>query len=113
VAGFLAITGTPPFGLFFSKFIIFKAAFDQGEWVVGVILLLLLAVIFIAMATACLSMAQGRTDSSIVQVTGTRRWLTLVPSMALGAVALGLGIGIPQSLNHLLSMAAQTIGGAL
>ena len=61
VAGFLAITGTPPFGLFFSELTILKAAFDQHhrEWI-GVIYLVLLAVIFIGMATAFLRTAQGQ-----------------------------------------------------
>ncbi len=113
VAGFLAITGTPPFGLFFSKFIILKAAFDHGQLFVGIALLVLLAVIFIAMATACLGMAQGSAESSTARATGPCRWLTLVPSAALAAVALALGIGIPDSLNHLLSMAVRTIGGVL
>ena len=55
------------------------------------------------MATACLGMAQGTPDPSVVHPAGPRRWLTLVPSAGLAAVALGLGIGIPHGLSNLLS----------
>ncbi len=50
VAGFLAITGSPPFGPFLSELTILKAALDQGRGVVAVGYLALLAVIFIGMA---------------------------------------------------------------
>ncbi|RPI20476.1 MAG: NADH dehydrogenase FAD-containing subunit [Acidobacteria bacterium] len=113
VAGFLAITGTPPFGLFFSKFLILKAAFDGGHWLVGVMLLVLLAVIFIAMATACLGMAQGIPDSKQPRPGPGHGWLTVVPSAALAAVALAFGIGIPPGLAHVLSAAAQAVGGVI
>ncbi len=50
LAGFLAITGTPPFGAFLSEFTILKAALDLDRgWVAG-IYLLLLAIIFVGMA---------------------------------------------------------------
>ena len=35
VAGFLAITGSPPFGPFLSELVILKAALDQGQMVVA------------------------------------------------------------------------------
>ena len=59
IVGFLAITGTPPFGLFLSKFIILKAAFDGGHVWIAIIVLAFLAVIFIGMTTAFFAMAQG------------------------------------------------------
>ena len=62
LAGFLAITGTPPFGLFLSKFTILKAAFDGGHLWIAIVLLIFLAVIFIGMTTAFLAMAQGEPE---------------------------------------------------
>jgi hydrogenase-4 component F len=52
VAGFLAITGSPPFGSFLSELTILKAALDQGRGAVAGGYLTLLAVIFIGMARA-------------------------------------------------------------
>ena len=43
IAGFLAITGSPPFGPFLSEFTILKAALDQGRNGVALIYLLTLS----------------------------------------------------------------------
>jgi hydrogenase-4 component F len=68
LAGFLAITGTPPFGLFLSKFTILKAAFDGGHLWIAIVLLVFLAVIFIGMTTAFLAMAQGEPEKTADKV---------------------------------------------
>jgi len=62
VGGFLAITGSPPFGLFVSELLILKAALDQGRWGVAMAYLALLSVIFIGMAAIFCRMAQGRSS---------------------------------------------------
>jgi hydrogenase-4 component F len=59
VAGFLSITGSPPFGLFLSELVILKSALDQGHLVVAVSYLGLLGIIFVGMATTVLGMYQG------------------------------------------------------
>lgn len=59
VAGFLAITGTPPFGLFVSEITILKGAIEGRHWLVAVLYLLLLTVIFVGMAGVFLRMAFG------------------------------------------------------
>ncbi len=110
LAGFLAITGTPPFSPFFSKFLILKACFDSGHWLVGVLLLFLLALIFVGMAKACLSMSQGVPDADD-SPTPVRGWLTVLPPAALAGIALWLGLGIPAQLVNLLDAAAQALGG--
>jgi hydrogenase-4 component F len=110
VAGFLAITGTPPFGPFLSKFTILKAAFESGQIWVGVLLLGLLAVIFIGMTTAFLGMAQGAPEQSA----GDRvrdRWWQIVPPAVLGLLLLWLGVAVPETFNRLLQQIAATLGG--
>ena len=59
VAGFLAITGSPPFGPFLSELIILRSAIEQGQPIVAAAYLLLLSIIFIGMATIVLRMYQG------------------------------------------------------
>ncbi len=85
--GFLAITGTPPFGLFLSKFTILKAAFDGGHFWLAAIFLAFLAIIFIGMTTAFLGMAQGEPQKQ------TRRerdlWWQLLPPQCLGCWSFG------------------------
>ena len=59
LAGFLAITGTPPFGVFLSEFAVLRSAVDQHRpWIVGAYLFLL-AVIFLGMAAIVLPMVHG------------------------------------------------------
>src|SRR5262249_35647551 len=47
LAGFLAITGSPPFGPFFSEFSILRAAVSEGRFVIAGLFLLMLIIIFI------------------------------------------------------------------
>jgi hydrogenase-4 component F len=113
VAGFLAITGTPPFGTFTSKLLILKAAFDTGQpwgmWV-GVVFLGLLAVIFIGMTTAFLGMAQGEPEKPIGP--GRDRVWQIAPPVVLGLLVLWLGLAVPESLDSVLREIARTLGGA-
>lgn len=60
IAGFFALTGTPPFSTFLSKFIILKAALQNGHLVASSIMLLLLALIFVGLAKIFLSLFQKR-----------------------------------------------------
>jgi hydrogenase-4 component F len=111
VAGFLAITGTPPFGLFLSKFAILKAAFDGGHVWIGAALLGFLAVIFIGMTTAFLGMAQGEPDKWS-RDRERDRWWQIVPPAVLGALVLWLGLAVPETLAAVLRQIASTLGGA-
>jgi hydrogenase-4 component F len=59
IAGFLSITGSPPFGTFLSEFTILKAALDGGQNVVAALYLVFLSLIFVGMVNIVLRMAQG------------------------------------------------------
>ncbi len=108
LAGFLAITGTPPFGPFLSEFTILKAALDQDQFVVTFLYLGLLALIFIAMANVVLRMGQGQ---------GTREpaaeplW-SIVPPAVLCLTVLVLGVYIPPEIQSLLHDVARLLGGS-
>ena len=60
LAGFLAITGSPPFGPFLSEFTIVNAALGSGQFLVGGLFLLLLGVVFIGMGATVLAVVQGK-----------------------------------------------------
>jgi hydrogenase-4 component F len=119
-AGFLAITGSPPFGPFLSELIILKSALDQGRIAIAIAFLLLLSVIFIGMAAIVLKMCQG---SPVSQSTGeslqvenarevrTESALAVIPPLALGLGVLVLGIYLPPALHGLIEHAAKAIGG--
>lgn len=117
IMGFLAITGSPPFGTFLSELIILKSALDQGRYVVAAVYLSMLCIIFVAMATVVLSMAQGNHEG----LPGSDRSLprsfflgesplAVIPPLMLGAAVLMLGVYIPLFLQKVLEEAARTIG---
>ena len=64
VAGFLAIAGSPPFGLFVSELIILKGALQGGHVWVAAAYLTALGVIFVGMARSVLQMAYGATEGT-------------------------------------------------
>jgi hydrogenase-4 component F len=109
IVGFLAITGTPPFGLFLSKFIILKAAFDGGHVWIAIIVLFFLAVIFIGMTTAFFAMAQGEPQKQISR-NPDRLW-QITPPALLGLLVLWLGLAVPGKLSDVLHQIAATLGG--
>src|SRR5258706_6482887 len=65
--GFLAITGSPPFGPFISEFSILNGAFDARRFVVGALFLSLLLIIFIGMGRTVLTVVQGRPTTAARQ----------------------------------------------
>ncbi|HEU5181177.1 MAG TPA: proton-conducting transporter membrane subunit, partial [Candidatus Polarisedimenticolia bacterium] len=111
VAGFLAITGSPPFGVFLSELVILKAALDGGHPLVAVIYLALLTVIFIGMLAIVLRMAQpGETPALLPRRTGKREEISAVlPPLALAATVLVLGIYVPPALSALLARAGESL----
>ncbi len=109
VAGFLAITGSPPFGTFLSEFTILKAMIDQGHPVVAAIFLLLLGVVFAGMASVVLPMVQGPAPTGIGPV--REPGFSLLPPVLLGAGVLVLGLHVPPFLAGMLAEAARALGG--
>jgi len=110
VAGFLAITGSPPFGTFLSEFAILRAAIAQGHVFVMVMYLALLALAFMGMAGAFLRMAQGPCEAS-ASSSVKEGMLAIIPPAILGTGVLLLGLYVPSQLTDLLEQAAQTLGG--
>jgi hydrogenase-4 component F len=110
VAGFLAITGSPPFGPFLSELTVLKAAIDGGQGFVAVAYLALLSLIFVGMAMVVLPMVQGEPAEPAEGLRREAAWATLAPA-ALLTLVLVLGIYVPPRLNDVLSQAARDLGG--
>jgi hydrogenase-4 component F len=111
LAGFFAITGSPPFGTFLSEFTILKAAIEQGHIVIAVGYLLILAVIFVAMATIVLRMYHGSLVAQDENRDVREPYLTIFPPIVLCVLALILGVYMPPFLQRLLTDAATQLGG--
>ncbi len=111
IAGFLAISGSPPFGLFVSELAILQGAFSAGHWGAAVGYLVALSAVFVGMATIVLRMAYGGEDAA-ASATPRRReplW-SLVPPALLGLAVLVLGVYVPPELADLLRRAAAELG---
>ena len=109
LAGFLAITGSPPFGPFVSEFTIVSAALGGGQYLAGGLLLGLLGVAFIGMGGTVLAVVQGEPPTS--PDTGIRDSLsTTAPILLCMACVLLLGVYIPPPLDGLLREATAFLG---
>jgi hydrogenase-4 component F len=109
ITGLFAVTGSPPFGLFLSEFTILSGAVRGGHpWVAGT-MLVLLAVIFIGMATVILEVAYGEPDPAVPKERESG-WLVVGPlALAVGVLLLGLYLPVP--LRDVLAQAATSLGG--
>lgn len=109
MAGFFAITGSPPFGPFVSELTILKAAFDQAHYGVAAAYLGFLAVAFVGMSTVVLRMGQGETSVASNDGGGEPARAVLAPAVLLGA-ALALGLHVPAALRVAIEEAARALG---
>ena len=111
LAGFLAITGSPPFGPFISEFAILNGAFDAGRFYTGGLFLFLLLVVFIGMGATVLHVVQGRPPTGVRHTPYRDSLLTGAPVIVLMLLVLMLGVYIPAPLHHLLNDAVRYLEG--
>ncbi len=112
MAGFLAITGSPPFGIFISELTILKGALASGRYVVAAVYIFLLAIIFIAMARIVLPMVFGSREQidTTKPVLHEAKWYVLPTTVLLGIITL-LGLYMPTFLSKFLDQCAIFGGG--
>lgn len=111
VCGLLALTGSPPFGLFLSEFTILKGVLDQGRGGLAAVYLGLLALVFVGMATPVLRMAEASVAARPAPPAVAERALAVVPAAGLGLLVLGLGVYLPPALSDALHRTAAVLGG--
>jgi hydrogenase-4 component F len=104
--GWLAITGSPPFGPFLSEFTIVNAAFSGKQYLTGGAFLALLAAIFIGMGTTVLAVVQGPAPKEFEAIEFRDGMRTGLPIILAMAVVLLLGLYIPQPLDAMIRQAA-------
>jgi hydrogenase-4 component F len=105
LAGFLSITGAPPFGTFLSEVAILRAALSQEAFLVSALYVGLLTLIFIGMGSVVLPMVQGPPDDA----TRSHRepsW-SLWPSGVLLLCVIVLGVAMPSELRSVIDRASR------
>jgi hydrogenase-4 component F len=106
LAGFIAITGSPPFGPFVSEFTIVNEAFSSGQFFVAGGFLALLCVVFFGIGSAVLAVVQGEPPID-APVNGFHDSVsTGAPVVLFMILVLLLGVYIPPPLEALLRDAA-------
>lgn len=106
LAGFLAITGSPPFAPFVSEFTIVNAAIDSGQFLTASLFLLMLAVVFIGMGATVLKVVQGVPTEPNENNGLHDRVSTVAPICLFMALVVFLGLCVPPPLESLLRDAA-------
>ncbi|HVW27400.1 MAG TPA: proton-conducting transporter membrane subunit [Polyangiaceae bacterium] len=113
LAGFFAITGSPPFAPFLSEFTIARAAFREKQYGVGALFLVLLAVVFVGMGAAVVAVVQGEPSARGLRSEHRDELGTVAPIALCLAAVLLLGLYVPPPLERLITEAAAGLGGGL
>jgi hydrogenase-4 component F len=110
LAGFFAITGSPPFGLFVSELTILKGTLDAHRFVIAAAYLAILLTVFVGMAMVFLRMAHGTRSGASGDGRPAREPLSAILSPAvLGLAVLVLGIYVPNALSTAIDMAVSAL----
>ncbi len=110
IVGALALTGSPPFGIFISEFSILTAGFQHGQGLAAMVVLSLIAVIFIRFLDPINRMAFGKVAADLPR--GEISRTALIAMLSTLVLVVGLGIVIPAPLGELLRQSAAVLGGA-
>ena len=105
LAGIIAITGSPPFGLFISEYSVLQGLLHRGSFWLAALYLALLGIIFVGMITPVLRMCQDKAPHGIKPAT-TESPLLTVPSLCLLLAVLVLGLVMPGWFDQALGLAA-------
>lgn len=108
--GLFAIAGMPPFSVFASEFSIVSAIFASGHLFLGALLILLLALVFAAIALVLFKMFFGPAADEVESPYTGNRAGHLVIIMMLIIVTIS-GLYVPAGLNQLITQAQQIIIG--
>jgi hydrogenase-4 component F len=109
LAGFFAITGSPPFGPFLSEFTILNAAVTAGRYGVAALFLIMLVVVFLGMGATVVAVVQGKPPERAMAPGSRDTFGSVAPSLALLALVLMLGVYVPAPVDHLLRDAAVSL----
>lgn len=105
LAGIIAITGSPPFGLFISEYSVLQGLLHRGSFWLAALYLALLGIIFVGMITPVLRMCKGKAPHGIKPV-GWEHPLLIAPSLCLLLGALTFGLLLPGWFADALNQAS-------
>jgi hydrogenase-4 component F len=107
--GFLAGSGSPPFGPFASEFSIVSGAFAQGHYLAAGFFLVALLAVFIGMGATVLSVVLGEPSRPGEKSPFPDGLYTAAPIAALMVIVVWLGVRLPPFLTTLLDQAVRSL----
>ena len=112
IIGILAITGSPPFNIFISEFMIVTSLFANQQWLIGGMILLLLAGIFAGMFRYSLKMGFGTVPDGMSNARVASIGMTSTTAMVVSVAILIIGgMYLPPLANSVLLQAAKIVLG--
>jgi len=109
--GFLAITGTPPFGPFISEFNIAASALQPPYLWTGIAFLVLLGGIFLAMSDTVVQVVFGTPPPDRARTPYRDTLATTAPLLLALALSATMGLWLPDTLTGMLGSAAHLVEG--
>ena len=106
LAGFLAMTGSPPFLPFSSEFAIFYSAFSQGQAATGTVMAILLMMAFLGMTLTVVPVVFGEPPKSRERTKYHETALLAGPPLVLLLILAVAGLWLPPPLYRLVTEAA-------
>jgi hydrogenase-4 component F len=106
LAGFFAVTGSPPFGPFLSEFTILRGTIVAGRFGVAAAFLGLLFVVFVGMGGTVLAVVQGKPHEHLPDTEFREGVGTVGPPLLLLIAVIVLGLWVPPAIDHALRDAA-------
>jgi hydrogenase-4 component F len=108
-AGFIGISGFPPFGLFVSELLIILGAIKAGRYTAIAIFIFCLILIFAGAVRLAMRMVfRDRSDEDILV---KEEWMRTLPPVILLLTSMALVIWMPDSLYQTIQHAIASIGG--
>lgn len=109
-AGFIAMSGLPPFGMFISEVIIIIGTFQSQHYLLAGLFLFALTLVFAGTGRIVMSMSFGETRET---VTVKENMLRVVPPYALLLASVTLCIWMPDVIYNAIINSIEMIGGAI
>jgi hydrogenase-4 component F len=107
LAGFFAVTGSPPFAPFLSEFTILRATIEAGRYGVAAAFLVLLFAVFVGMGATVLAVVQGEPHDAAGTTGFHDSAATVVPILLLLALVVLFGVYLPPGMDASLREAAR------
>ena len=112
LTGFLAITGSPPFGPFISEFTILTGAMTGRHFVAATLFVAFLGIIFVGMGSTVLAVVNGPVSAAGTTTSFRDGFWKTAPMLAALAMVVVMGLWIPEAVRGLVAGAARMLEGA-